>query len=283
MKYTNINDNKIIEEKENKSLFFLYKTFFGRLVLKLLTCKWISKIVGIFFNSIFSKFMINRYVKKYNIDLDLFEKDKYKSFNDFFTRKLKTININSTDSDFISTAESKILAYKINKSLIVNVKNSKYTIDELIKDTELANQYAGGLCIVYRLQPNNYHRYIFTDNGTQKKLKTIKGKLHTVNPISFEHYKVFSENTREVSLLYTKNFGNIIQIEVGALCVGKISNNNNITFNKYDEKGYFEFGGSTIIQLIEPNKINLNKKILNNTKNNIETLVEIGQIIGNKI
>lgn len=283
MKYTNINDNKIIEEKENKSLFFLYKTFFGRLVLKLLTCKWISKIVGIFFNSIFSKFMINRYVKKYNIDLDLFEKDKYKSFNDFFTRKLKIINSNTADSDFISTAESKILAYKINKDLIFNVKNSKYTIDELIKDTELANQYAGGLCIIYRLQPNNYHRYIFIDNGTQRNLKTIKGKLHTVNPISFEHYKVFSENTREVSLLYTKNFGNIIQIEVGALCVGKISNNNKITFNKSDEKGYFEFGGSTIIQLIEPNKINLNKKILNNTKNNIETLVEIGQIIGNKI
>ena len=258
MKYTNINSNKIIDEKENKMLSFLYKTFLGRILLKIATCKLVSKIAGLFFNSIFSKFMIKRYVKKYNINLEVFEKKKYKSFNDFFIRKLKKIDAKCENTDFIATAESKIMAYEIDKNLIINIKNSQYSIEELIRDSQLSNQYAGGLCIIYRLQPNNYHRYIFIDNGKQKKLKKINGRLHTVNPISFEHYKVFSENTRETSLLVTENFGNIIQIEVGALCVGKISNNNKTNFNKFDEKGYFEFGGSTIIQLIKPNKIELN-------------------------
>lgn len=281
MKYTNINENKIIEEKENKILSFLYKSFFGRLILKFVTCRCISKLAGLFLNSIFSKFMIKKYIKKYDINLKHFEKNNYKSFNDFFIRKLKKIDSFSNNKDFISTAESKIMAYTISKDLVIDIKNSKYTIEELIKEKELSAEYSGGLCIIYRLQPNNYHRYIFIDKGNQKKLKTIKGKLHTVNPIVYNYYKVFSENTREISILNTTNFGKIIQIEVGALCVGKISNNNKLKFNKYDEKGFFEFGGSTIIQLIEPNKIVLNRKIINNTKNNIETKVNIGQVIGN--
>lgn len=281
MKYTNINENKIIEEKENKILSFLYKSFFGRLILKFVTCRCISKLAGLFLNSIFSKFMIKKYIKKYDINLKHFEKNNYKSFNDFFIRKLKKIDSFSNNKDFISTAESKIMAYTISKDLVIDIKNSKYTIEELIKEKELSAEYSGGLCIIYRLQPNNYHRYIFIDKGNQKKFKTIKGKLHTVNPIVYDYYKVFSENTREISILNTTNFGKIIQIEVGALCVGKISNNNKLKFNKYDEKGFFEFGGSTIIQLIEPNKIVLNRKIINNTKNNIETKVNIGQVIGN--
>lgn len=283
MKYTNINENKIIEEKENKILSFLYKTLLGRLILKFVTYRCISKLAGLFLNSIFSKFMIKKYIKKYDINLKHFEKNNYKSFNDFFIRKLKKIDSFSNNKDFISTAESKIMAYTISKDLVIDIKNSKYTIEELIKDKELSVEYSGGLCIIYRLQPNNYHRYIFIDKGNQKKFKTIKGKLHTVNPIVYNYYKVFSENTREISILNTINFGKIIQIEVGALCVGKISNNNKLKFNKYDEKGFFEFGGSTIIQLIEPNTIVLNEEIINNTKNDIETKVNIGQIIGNAI
>ena len=113
--------------------------------------------------------------------------------------------------------------------------------------------------------------------------KKINGKLHTVNPIVYDKYQVFTENKREVSFLKTTNLDEIIQIEVGALCVGRIKNRDIDEYKRYDEKGYFEFGGSTIIQLFKKNIIDIDKKILNNTKENIETQVSIGDVIGRVI
>lgn len=281
MKYKKLNENIILEEPKPKSLIFLYNTYLGRLILKIITLPTISKIVGNLLNLKISNILSKKYIKKYNINLQEFEKQNFNSFNHFFTRKLKSLNTTSKDTDFIATADSKLTCFDISDDLILNVKNTKYSITELLQDENLAKDFHGGQCLVFRLAPNDYHRYIFIDNGHQEKYKKIKGKLHTVNPIVYDKYKVFSENSREISILHTEHFGKIIQIEVGALCVGKISNYNKLKFNKYEEKGFFEFGGSTIIQLIPKNKIILNHEIIENSKNNIETKIKIGDIIGN--
>ncbi len=286
MKYQYLNEKEIYDEKANSSLKFLYNTVFGRIILIFLTTHFVSKVAGAFFNSRLSTPMIKSYIKKYNIDISICEEKKYKSFNEFFKRNLKEGYLenkskNSKDR-FISTANSRITYYEISDDLLINVKNSIYSISELIQDDELAKEYEGGICLIYRLSPDNYHRYIFCDDGTQEYLKSIKGKLHTVNPIIYEknNYKVYTENYREVSILDTKHFGNIIQIEVGAMCVGKIKNHKEIIeFKKYEEKGYFEFGGSTIIQLIEKDKVKINKQIVENSKNDVETYVSVGDVL----
>ena len=100
-----------------------------------------------------------------------------------------------------------------------------------------------------------------------------------MQPISFKKYKVFHENTREITYLDCKNLGEIAYIEVGALLVGKIVNENKEKFTKGEEKGHFEFGGSTVIMLVNKD-INIDDKILENTKNNIETIVKLGTKIG---
>ena len=110
----------------------------------------------------------------------------------------------------------------------------------------------------------------------------IKGKLNTVQPITYDK-NVFHTNSREYTTLYTENFGEIIEVEVGALLVGKITNNKSITnFNKGDEKGYFEFGGSTIILFVKKEKIVIDKDILENSKQGKETIVSCGEKIGAK-
>ena len=286
MKYQYLNEKEIYDEKANSSLKFLYNTVVGRIILKFLTTHFVSKVAGAFLNSRLSTPMIKSYIKKYNIDISICEEKKYKSFNEFFKRNLKEGYLenkskNSKDR-FISTANSRITYYEISDDLLINVKNSIYSISELIQDDELVKEYEGGICLIYRLSPDNYHRYIFCDDGTQEYLKSIKGKLHTVNPIIYEKnkYKVYTENYREVSILDTKHFGKIIQIEVGAMCVGKIKNHKEIIeFKKYEEKGYFEFGGSTIIQLIEKDKVKINKQIVENSKNDVETYVAIGDVL----
>lgn len=281
MKYKHLNKDEILYEDQPKSLKFLYNAIIGRILLKIITLKGISKLVGIYLNSKISKIKIKKYIKNYKLDMTKYLEKNYKSFNDFFIRQLKTREFQSEKNEFVSTANSKISYYTISEDLMINVKNSKYSIKELIKDEKIPKKYNGGICLIYRLSPYDYHRYIFCDNGIQKHLKSIKGRLHTVNPIVYDKYKVFTENYREVSVIETQNFGDIIQIEVGALCVGKIINNNVENFKKYDEKGHFEFGGSTIIQLIEKDKVDINKQIIENTEQGIETYIDVGQIIGN--
>lgn len=283
MKYKYFNDKNIFDEEPSKALKFLYNTIVGRGILKILTLHIISRIVAIFLNLKISVCMIKPFKQKHNIDITKFENKKYKSFNDFFIRRLKNTNFKSEKIDFIATANSKVSCYEISEDLVINIKNSKYSVQELIKDDKIAKEYEEGICLVYRLSPAEYHRYIFCDDGTQKYIKSINGKLHTVNPIIYDKYKVFLENYREVTQLYTNNFGKIIQIEVGALCVGKIVNYDIKKINKYKEKGYFEFGGSTIIQLIKKDRIKIDNQIIENSRNKIETLVNIGEIIGRAI
>lgn len=283
MKFRYLNDIEIYEEKTPIALKILYNTLLGRCALKIITLNITSKIISKILDSRISIPMIKKYIHKYSIDITKYENKKYKSFNDFFIRKLKDNKFESNRQDFVAVASSKISYYEISQELLINIKNSTYSIVELLKDIDIAKNYEGGICLMYRLSPSDYHRYIFNDNGTQKHIKKINGRLHTVNPIVYEKYKVFSENYREVTKLYTENFGEIVQIEVGALCVGKIVNKKINQYNKYDEKGHFEFGGSTIIQIIEKNKVKISDQIIENTNNNIETFVNIGQVIGKKL
>ena len=282
IKYKYLNDDTIYKEKQSYSKRFLYHTILGRLLLKLIIRTSISNIVGFYLNSKYSRPIIKKYINKNSIKMDLYEDKKYQSFNDFFIRKRKEIKKTNQKKDFISTANSRITSYKITNDLKLYIKNSTYSLQELVKDDKLCQEYKDGIVLVYRLSPSDYHHYIYCDNGKVLFHKKIKGVLHTVNPIAFDKYKVFSENTREVMLLKTENFGEIIQIEVGALLVGKIENEKNKIFKRYDEKGHFEFGGSTIIQLLKKNAIKLNSEILNNSINDIETYIEIGDVIGNK-
>ena len=55
------------------------------------------------------------------------------------------------------------------------------------------------------------------------------------------------------------------------------------TFKKGEEKGYFEFGGSTIIHLIQKDTVKIDDDILKYTDQNIEVQVKQGTTIGKKI
>ena len=275
----------LIKDKPNKSLYFLYRTIPGRVILKVAISKPVTKIGGLYMNSPFSKYSIKRFIKKNKINMEDYPKIKYKSFNQFFVREIADGKrpFKGKKNDLLAPADSKVTAYKIDENTILNVKNSKYTITEIIKDKKIAEEYKNGLCIVFRLSVEDYHHYHFIDDGKIISTKKIKGVLHTVNPITYKTHKVFSENARECTIMDTKTFGKVVQIEVGALMVGKIKNIPGIKeFKRGDEKGYFCFGGSTVIMLFKENTIELDEDIIKNSKDNIETKVKLGEHIGIK-
>lgn len=279
--------NKIYYEEVqscSKCLNFLYNNSFGRFILKILINPIISKINGIYNDSFISKLKIKKFIEKNNIDINDFEKNNYKNFNEFFIRKIKDEKrpLISEGDAFISPADSKLLVYSITDDLKLSIKGSIYTLNELVDNEEDLLEYKNGICLVFRLSIDDYHHYCYPDKGKLVKKKFIKGKLHTVRSVS-KDYKIYKVNQREYSILKTNNFDELIYIEVGALMVGKIVNFNKKQFKKGEEKGYFKLGGSTIVILLKDNVIKIDKDILENSKKDIETRVLYREKIGNKI
>lgn len=271
--------------KPNKWLKFLYCTFIGRVLLTIATQKIFSYLVGIYMNSRQSRDKITKFIEKNNINMDDYEEETYASFNAFFTRKIKPGRrpIEHNKNVLIAVADSKILRYRVKSDLVLNIKNSLYKVEDLINDKEEAQKYVDGECLVLRLDVDDYHRYVYVDDGEIIKTQKINGVLHTVNPISDEKYRVYSQNSREWVKIKTKNFGDVIQMEVGALCVGKIKNFDYKNVLRGQEKGYFEFGGSTIILLFKKNTIRVDQDILENSFVDVETIVKQGERIGLKL
>ncbi len=264
------------------SLHFLYDTILGRCILKILTLPVISKIVGAFMNSRLSIPLIDRFILKNNINMNEYENIKYKSYNEFFTRKIlkEKREVSMIPNYFISPCDAKLTAYKVDSNLLFSIKGTTYSIPELLKNDKLANKYSNGTLLIFRLSVDDYHRYCYIDNGSKDANTYIKGILHTVQPIALKKYNIYKTNCREYTVLHTEHFGDVIQVEVGAMMVGKIKNlHDKHTFTKGDEKGYFEFGGSTICLIIN-NDIIIDDEIWNNTNAGYETYVKYGERIG---
>ena len=265
---------KRIEEVKHFGGNTLKKVYRNKLLTRIATSKFISKVYGIYNSSVFSKNKINKFIKENNIDISLYENKKYKSFNDFFIRKYKDI---SFSNDFVSPCEAKLLVYKVDSNLKVLVKDIEYSLEELFNDK--LEEFKDSYMFIYRLALDDCHRYYYIDDGVLEKKVKIKGRLHTVSDSSSK-YKIYKENEREYSILNTKNFGKILYMEVGALLVGRIVDYNKKEFIKGEEKGYFLPGGSTII--IISKDIEVDKDILEYSNKGIETLVKIGERVGKK-
>lgn len=282
-------DGKIVEidSSQDKLLRFMYKHFAGRLILKILTIPAVSKIAGLFLDSKVSCMLITPFIKANDIKLSQYERCHYKSYNDFFKRKIKCSKrkIDMDDSHLISPSDGNVTVYPIRRSTHFMVKNTMYTLRTILRDKKLASKYYNGYCVIIRLCVDNYHRYCYIDNGYKSDNIFIPGRLHTVNPIANDYYPIYKENSREYSVLYTDNFGEIIQMEVGALMVGRINNFHRAGFiQKGQEKGCFEFGGSTIMLFIPQNSnVEIRKDLIENSILGIETKVHMGECIAKRV
>lgn len=268
---------------QGKTIDFLYNNTFGRIVLKILICPFISKTVGFFLNRRFSAVFIKSFVKNNNIDMSQYEDVKYKSYNQFFCRKIKSgARTFLEEKDVLcSPCDSKLSVFKIENDSHFKIKGGDYTFYELTKSEDLAQKYNGGYLFLFRLSVDDYHRYAYVADGTKTDNVFIKGVLHTVNPRAAECRAIYKENCREYSLLSTDAFGNILMMEVGAMMVGKIVNHHQSKeVLRGEEKGYFEFGGSTVILCFEKDTVLPDGDLLCNTASSFETVVKMGEKIG---
>lgn len=274
-----------------EGLHFLYHTRRGRMLTgTVLKKRFISAAYGRYMKTKASLKKIPGFIKHYQIDLAEIKRPlhSFVSFNDFFIRELKP-QARPMDTDpqhLISPADARLLAFKIDESLQLPVKGFWYNLEQLVDDKQLAADYTGGWCLIYRLAPSDYHRYHYIDDGYQEKVTVINGPLHSVNPIalrSVDH--ILATNYRELTVMHTANFGDVVHIEVGALFVGKVVQRYNGAhkFKRGEEKGWFEFGGSTVIQLFKADTIRPDSDILEYSGKGIETLVKLNERVGEHV
>ena len=196
---------------------------------------------------------------------------------------------------------------KASNPLPLEIKGNLYSIEKILK-APCPEFLKGGTLLVFRLSLPDYHRYIFPARGKLLRTKKIKGRLDSVRKEA-AHFKAFSENKREISLLELSGMGKILHVEVGAMLVGHIHNHmelktfsdkgaqnkrknlgeKTIKFNRGyqqtfrftagEEKGYFSLGGSTIVELLNE-KIVIDEDLFENTGKGLETKLEIGERIG---
>ena len=266
-------------------LRFLYHTIPGRAFLKLLTAPSVSSICGKFLDSSFSCCLISGFIRKNGIHPGDYINQTYTCFNDFFSREIRPElrPIDSNPEHLIAPCDGLLSVYPLDKKRIIPIKQSCYSVKDLLGCESLAEQFSDGLCLVFRLCVNNYHRYCYADSGWKSDNTHISGILHTVRPIALEALPVFTTNSREYTLIQSPCFGPILQMEVGALLVGKIENyHRSCEVKRGKEKGRFLYGGSTVILLLKKGAAVISEDILSASIQGKEYPVIMGQQIGRK-
>lgn len=294
IKYFNRQTGKYEIEKVagDKYLNWTYSSPIGMTLLELLIKKKaFSKLYGKYCDSRFSSRKIPEFIKNFDIDMSVSKNklEDFRCFNDFFIREVTPQGRPmAMEKDIvISPGDGRLSAFKnIDLDKLVQIKGLTYSLKELIQDDSVAQKFKGGICLILRLCPVDYHRFHFIDYGICDETVRIKGHYYSVNPIALNKTpKLFCENKREWSLFHSENFGKILHVEVGATCVGSIiqTYTPGAKVTKGAEKGYFKFGGSTTILFFQKDTISIDEEIIHQTSLGYETKVNMGEKIGKKV
>jgi phosphatidylserine decarboxylase len=237
-----------------------------------------------------SKERVAKFIDNFRLNDEEFadSADSYKTFNEFFYRKLKpeARPINSDPKVAVFPADARHLGFRnISKIEGIFVKGALFDLGTLLQNDELAKRYHEGSMVMSRLCPVDYHRYHFPVSGVAGSPRQINGPLFSVNPIALrQNIKIFTENKRAVTEIDSTEFGKVLMLEVGATCVGSFE----YTYapgpvTKGQEKGYFRFGGSSTITIFEPNRIVLADDLVENSLKNVELYARIGDLMGQRV
>ena len=268
------------EEKvfQDRWTSFLYSTAVGGLCVMALRLTVVSALYGLGQHSSRSRAKIPALIEEYGIDVTGCDQT-YDSFNDFITRKQPT-TYDPQPSHLISPTDGCLTARTIEDGTILCVKDRTYSLASFLQDRALAESYEGGYVLILRLRVYDYHRFCFIDDGRILAHKRIHGFLDSVNTAATGRFTLTS-NSRELWKLHTDNFGEVVAGEVGAMLVGRIvTTHADARFRKGEEKGYFEFGGSTIVLVFKPGAVRIDDDILSHSAQGVETRVRLGERIG---
>ena len=291
IRYFNRHTGKTEEEAVygERWLRWAYETAPGRLALHALVKRPLfSKLYGKRMNAPSSRELIAPFVEKFGIEVGEMATppEDCANFNEFFFRKLTADARPLATEEVIFPCDGRHLGFpcadQVDQVDQVFVKGQQLDLSRLLGSTELAKHFAHGPLVISRLCPVDYHRFHFPAAGTPGDARLINGPLYSVSPIALRrNLSYLWENKRMVTELATESLGTILICEIGATNVGSIHQ----TFHpgtlvgKGAEKGYFSFGGSCMITLFEPGKVQLAEDLLTYTARGLEHYARFGSAL----
>jgi phosphatidylserine decarboxylase len=212
--------------------------------------------------------------------------DSYRTFNEFFYRKLKSSArpIDPDPDSGVFPADGRHFGFEdVSRLEGIFVKGAMFDLRKLLGDEELAGRFHDGAMLLSRLCPVDYHRFHFPVGGVPGAPVMINGPLFSVNPIALRrNIHIFTENKRAVARIQSDRFGLVVMLEVGATCVGSFdyTYTPGVHVEKGAEKGFFKFGGSSTITLFERGRIQLADDLLTCSRRGMELYARMGDRLG---
>ncbi|KAJ9108700.1 hypothetical protein QFC21_000020 [Naganishia friedmannii] len=247
---------------------------------------------GIKYDSPESKLEIPTFIAFHNLNVDeiLDPIDSFQTFNQFFYRKLRPDARPISDPEdpgrLVSCADCRMMAFEsVSEATRIWVKGREFSVGRLLgpKYKDVIHKFEGGALGIFRLAPQDYHRFHSPVEGVIGKSTFIDGQYYTVNPQAIRTtLDVYGENVRKIVPIESPHFGTVMTVWVGAMMVGSIGTTvkEGDHVKRGDELGWFAFGGSTIVCIFEQGALQWDDDLLQNGQQSIETLVRMGSGLG---
>jgi phosphatidylserine decarboxylase len=214
--------------------------------------------------------------------------EEFAHFNDFFCRHLKPSSrpFEADPQILRSPADGKILVYpQLSETTKLPIKGMGQSLAALLDSAHLAAVYQQGTAAIIRLTPADYHRFHFPIDATVGPSQLIRGRYHSVHPIALNRVPdAFCRNQRSLTQLDSPIFGSALMIEVGAFGIGTIRQTyERGAVNAGQEKGFFQFGGSTIVLLFQRDRIQFDADLIQHSAAELETQIKAGNPIAKAV
>ena len=172
--------------------------------------------------------IIRRFIRRYLVNMaEAANPDRasYASFNDFFTRALKSGARPLAAAPYVCPVDGAISQFgTIEREQIFQAKGHSYTTTALLGgQAELAQAFQDGHFATLYLAPKDYHRIHMPCEGTLTRMVHVPGDLFSVNPVTARGVPgLFARNERVICLFDTAH-GPLALVLVGATIVGSMA------------------------------------------------------------
>jgi phosphatidylserine decarboxylase len=237
-----------------------------------------------------SRAKIAPFIAQYGVSTDemMDAPESFINFNAFFSRKLKPAArpIVADENVIVFPADGRhFVIPDLSTNDGIFIKGIRFDVAALLGDATLAKKFARGAMLISRLCPVDYHRFHFPCGGVSDEAHLINGPLYSVNPIALRRRPtIFWENKRYLTRLQSQGFGEVLLLEVGATCVGRVVHTQSAgEVEKGAEKGFFLFGGSCFITIFEPERVRFSDDLLEHSAQRREVYARMGEAVTRKV
>jgi phosphatidylserine decarboxylase len=197
---------------------------------------------------------IEGFINFHQLDMSevLLPVEQFKNFNEFFYRALKpgARPCSAPDDPRVITSPAdcrSVLFNRMDEAQTIWVKGREFSVERLLGKAypEDAKRYTNGALGIFRLAPQDYHRFHIPVDGIMGEPRAIEGEYYTVNPMAVRSaLDVYGENVRVIVPIDSEAHGRVIVICVGAMMVGStvITRKAGEHVKRAEELGYFKFG-----------------------------------------